>query len=90
MNTRQALDIVSALRTLGEALGMEVGEVGGKVCFMDDRKIAIIREACDLNNACYDSDVVERGRLLGLHVEQTDEGWSTSCVLSEHPIDNPG
>lgn len=90
MNTQKALDIVSALRTLGEALGMELVEVGAQACFLDESKIAIIREAFDLNNAFYDADIVERGALIGLHIDQCDEGWSTTCVLSEYPEEAPG
>lgn len=90
MNTKEALEIVRALQTIGDALDMTVTSVGSFVCFYDEAKMATLNEAINLVNAFIDADVVECGRLIGLHTEQCDEGFSTTCVLSDRPQDSPG
>lgn len=68
METRKAIDITDALGVLAAAFDSDVTHIAALVCFMDDKRIAVMREAIDESNKFYGSDVVSRGKMLGLDI----------------------
>lgn len=84
METKKAIDIVNAMATLADALGMEVTEVGSYVAFFDDERREILNEALAEYYKFQSASIVERGAMLGITITEHEGGaLEASTVLSE-------
>jgi hypothetical protein len=68
MDIEKALEIKKSLLTLMDVLNMEFNDLVAQICFYDDEKLKVLKEASDLWNKFDDADIVERGKMLGINV----------------------
>ena len=68
---KQALEIKKALHTLADYLDMTPQEIASQVSFLDDEKYKKLVEASKVWNRFDDSDIVTRGKMLGLKITKT-------------------
>lgn len=84
MDARKAIDIMNAISLLADEFGEDRQDFLGSLCLFWGKRRPILNEAIRINNIFYHSDIVERGKMLGITIHTTENGYKTDAiVLSE-------
>jgi hypothetical protein len=80
MDTKQAIDIINAVRTLETATGMSFQQVVSRVIFYDAPVLAVMDQAINLYNTFIAAPLVERGAMMGITIHEMTAEESAKCV----------
>lgn len=83
MNTSEALDIVRAVKTLAYVFGEVPQEFAKSLCLFYDERLPILNEAIRLHDKFIESDIVVRGKLLGLTIEKSEINLNKQALIEK-------
>jgi len=72
MKVNEALEIRTALLTLSDSLNIDAKELSSLILLFGEDTHKILLEAQKLWIEFYDSDIVERGKMMGIEVTLND------------------
>lgn len=74
MEINKALKVRDSLITLSEVLEMEFNQLVAQICFYDDVKFKILKDASDSWSEFENADIVTRGNMLGITITEYNPG----------------
>lgn len=81
MDIRKAQEVMNAICTVADFLGISEQQAASNVCFLDKKMYSKIFEANKLVNSFNDMSLADRGRALGYEVKETPNAVEVSTAL---------
>ena len=68
MTTNKAINVSKAIETLADFFGEDVQNIAISLVILNSKRKPLLNDAIKLTRQFYDSDIVERGKLLGMEI----------------------
>ena len=68
MTTNKAINVSKAIETLADFFGEDVQDIAISLVLLNSKRKTLLNDAIKITRQFYDSDIVERGKLLGMEI----------------------